>query len=189
MSVEEATNQFLEDEIEAGRFRDDLYYRLNVVPIYLPPLRERRDDIPALVRHFLEFYCEENRMETPDLPEAGLKRMKEYDWPGNVRELENCMERAVALARFDSVTIDDLPLKVREIRMPEVDGFDQCNMPSMNVVEERYITKVLKATRSNKTLAAKILGFDRRTLYRKLRNLNVSPAEAASQRGEAVLVE
>jgi transcriptional regulator with PAS, ATPase and Fis domain len=98
-----ATNQFLEDEIEAGRFRDDLYYRLNVVPIYLPPLRERRKDIPALVRFFLERYCEENRRDVPELPPEVLQRLQEYDWPGNVRELENCVERAVVLA-------DDRPL-------------------------------------------------------------------------------
>jgi transcriptional regulator with GAF, ATPase, and Fis domain len=92
-----ATNQFLEGEIEAGRFRDDLYYRLNVVPIYLPPLRERREDIPALARHFLERYSEENRREAPELPRDVIDVLLRYDWPGNVRELENCMERAVVL--------------------------------------------------------------------------------------------
>src|SRR5262245_21242946 len=93
-----ATNQFLEDEIAAGRFRDDLYYRLNVVPIYLPPLRERRDDIPALVRYFLERYCEETRRDAPEVPPSILERMQAYDWPGNVRELENYVERAVVLS-------------------------------------------------------------------------------------------
>src|SRR5437762_1916094 len=90
-----ATNQFLEDEIEAGRFREDLYYRLNVVPIFLPPLRERRGDIPALVRFFLERYCEENRRDPPDIPGHVLERLQNYDWPGNVRELENYVERSV----------------------------------------------------------------------------------------------
>src|SRR5450755_3773095 len=80
-----ATNKFLEDEIEAGRFRDDLYYRLNVVPIYLPPLRERKEDIPALARFFLERYCEENRRDPPEVPNSILDRLKHYDWPGNVR--------------------------------------------------------------------------------------------------------
>src|SRR5262245_24133760 len=92
-----ATNQLLEDEIEAGRFRDDLYYRLNVVPIYLPPLRERREDIPTLARYFLERYSEENRREPPDLPNDVVKMLIAYDWPGNVRELENCMERVAVL--------------------------------------------------------------------------------------------
>ena len=93
-----ATNQLLEDEIEAGRFRDDLYYRLNVVPIFLPPLRERREDVPALARYFLERYSEENRRETPDLTTEVMKTLLAYDWPGNVRELENCIERAVVLS-------------------------------------------------------------------------------------------
>jgi DNA-binding NtrC family response regulator len=92
-----ATNQFLEDEIQAGRFRDDLYYRLNVVPINLPPLRERREDIPALARFFLERYSEENRREAPEMPAEVVKILLAYDWPGNVRELENCIERAVVL--------------------------------------------------------------------------------------------
>src|SRR5437762_9298942 len=90
-----ATNKFLEDEIEAERFRDDLYYRLNVVPIYLPPLRDRRADIPALTRFFLERYCEENRRDPPDIPGHVLERLQNYDWPGNVRELENYVERSV----------------------------------------------------------------------------------------------
>jgi transcriptional regulator with GAF, ATPase, and Fis domain len=98
-----ATNQFLEDEIEAGRFRDDLYYRLNVVPIYLPPLRDRREDIPALARHFLERYSEENRREPPQLPRDVIDVLLRYDWPGNVRELENCMERAVVLTEGNVV--------------------------------------------------------------------------------------
>src|SRR5436309_649834 len=93
-----ATNQFLEDEIDAGRFRDDLYYRINVVPIRLPPLRERSEDITALARHFLERYSEENRREAPELTTDLVKALQNYDWPGNVRELENCIERAVVLA-------------------------------------------------------------------------------------------
>ena len=99
-----ATNQSLEDEIEAGRFRDDLYYRLNVVPIYLPPLRERREDIAALVRFFLERYSEENRRDAPELPPAVLNVLLEYDWPGNVRELENYIERAVVLSQGQELT-------------------------------------------------------------------------------------
>src|SRR5208282_6714197 len=103
-----ATNQFLEDEIEAGRFRDDLYYRLNVVPIYLPPLRERREDIPALVRYFLERKSEENRRDTPVIPRDVLERMQDYDWPGNVRELENYVERAVVLSHGQEINFEAL---------------------------------------------------------------------------------
>src|SRR5271166_474221 len=103
-----ATNLFLEDEIEAGRFRDDLYYRLNVVPIYLPPLRERRKDIPALAQFFLERYCEENRRDTPEIPGNVMERVQDYDWPGNVRELENYVERAVVLSHGRAINFDAL---------------------------------------------------------------------------------
>src|SRR5262249_12861516 len=103
-----ATNQFLEDEIEAGRFRDDLYYRLNVVPIFLPPLRERRKDIPLLAEFFLGRYCEENRRDTPKLMGDVLEALTQYDWPGNVRELENHIERAVVLAEGELVNLEVL---------------------------------------------------------------------------------
>ncbi len=93
-----ATNQYLEDEIEAGRFRDDLYYRLNVVPIYLPPLRERREDVPALAQFFLERHSEENRRDPPELTRDFIDMLLDHDWPGNVRELENYMARAVVLS-------------------------------------------------------------------------------------------
>src|SRR5436305_12014768 len=101
-----ATNQQLEVEIEAGRFRDDLYYRLNVVPIYLPPLRERRKDIASLAGHFLERYCEENKRETPSIPDEVLERLQGYDWPGNVRELENYVERSVVLGQEGTVNFE-----------------------------------------------------------------------------------
>ncbi len=101
-----ATNLSLEEEIMAGRFRDDLYYRLNVVPIYLPPLRERRDDIPALARYFLKRYADENRRDLPDLSERMLHALQEYDWPGNVRELENYIERLLVLADGKALTPD-----------------------------------------------------------------------------------
>ena len=111
-----ATNQFLEDEITAGRFRDDLYYRLNVVPIYLPPLRERREDIPALAKFFLKKYSEENKFEPPPLMPALEKILLNYDWPGNVRELENCMERAAILAHGETLTPEMLAPPDRSLR-------------------------------------------------------------------------
>ena len=112
-----ATNQFLEDEIEAGRFRDDLYYRLNVVPIYLPPLRERREDIPALARFFLERYCEENRRDPPEIPSQVLDRLQKYDWPGNVRELENYVERCVVLSHGQPINWETMvPGQERRMR-------------------------------------------------------------------------
>src|SRR5947209_1069844 len=119
-----ATNQLLEDEIEAGHFREDLYYRLNVVPIYLPPLRQRRTDIPPLTQFFLERYCEENHRPTADVPAEILKGLQEYDWPGNVRELENYCERAVVLAHGDE-PIDFgvlVPPKKRRGTRQDLDG-------------------------------------------------------------------
>jgi DNA-binding NtrC family response regulator len=111
-----ATNQFLEDEIAAGRFRDDLYYRLNVVPIYLPPLRERREDISALARHFLARYSEENRRDPPELTPALEKVLLAHDWPGNVRELENCIERSVVLSEGRPLTPELLAPPERSLK-------------------------------------------------------------------------
>src|SRR6266566_5070467 len=122
-----ATNQFLEDEIDAGRFLDDLYYHLNVVSIHLPPLRERRQDIPALARFFLERYSEENRRDAPHLSDEVMKVLMTYDWPGNVRELENCIERAVVLANGKSLTPDLLASsgqKERRLRLGRMKGGD-----------------------------------------------------------------
>ena len=124
-----ATNQYLEDEIAEGRFRDDLYYRLNVVPIYLPPLRERREDIPALAQYFLERHSEENRRDPPELTRDVIDMLLEHDWPGNVRELENYMARAVVLAAGGPLRSDLLappgrvdrpwrPLKTKNRRRP-----------------------------------------------------------------------
>ena len=101
-----ATNLSLEEEITAGRFRDDLYYRLNVIPIYLPPLRERREDIPDLAHFFLKRYAEENDRAAPELPDQAVKALQQYDWPGNVRELENYVERLIVLAEGRPLTPD-----------------------------------------------------------------------------------
>src|SRR5438094_8719286 len=116
-----ATNRFLEDEIEAGRFREDLYYRLNVVPIYLPPLHERTEDIPALARYFLERYCEENRRDPAEIPAAILDKLRHSDWPGNVRELENYVERCVVLSHGQPLQFE-LMLPGQERRMHTVHG-------------------------------------------------------------------
>src|SRR5262249_44277754 len=111
-----ATNQLLEDEIEAGHFREDLYYRLNVVPVYLPSLRQRREDIPALPPFFLSRYCEENCRETPELPREVLDVLMAHDWPGNVRELENYIERSVVLSNGGLITPDLVrPINPREL--------------------------------------------------------------------------
>ncbi|MGF1581559.1 MAG: sigma-54 interaction domain-containing protein [Gemmataceae bacterium] len=186
-----ATNQYLEEEIEAGRFRDDLYYRLNVVPIYLPPLRERTSDIPILVAHFLEKYCEENRRETPHVPNTIVSRMQQYDWPGNVRELENYVERAVALGENDGVHFEALvpgsqgerrlrPLHTRENNFPKlVEQLVETALrlwPDENdlrdrlvsAVEQEVIEQVLRLTGNVHIKAAERLGINRNTLQKKV---------------------
>ncbi len=166
-----ATNRDLEAEVNAKRFREDLYYRVNVVRVDVPALRRRGSDVLELAQFFLDRAAARSHKSISRIDRAAAEQLMSYEWPGNVRELENCMERAVALARFDTITKEDLPNKVREHRPTEVfeTGVTPEDLPSMDLVEERYIRKVLAAVGGNKTLAAKVLGFDRRTLYRKLK--------------------
>lgn len=170
-----ATNQFLEDEIEEGRFREDLYYRLNVVPIYLPPLRDRRQDIPALVRFFLEKYCEENRRDPPEVPAEVIERMQHYDWPGNVRELENLIERAVILSEGP-----DLYVPVAELKHPpaETDGKDETqSLVTLETAEREHILRALREANwviGGPSGAAAKLGMKRTTLQSKMQKLGIS---------------
>ena len=164
-----ATNRNLEEEVEEGRFREDLLYRLDVVRLELPPLRARGRDILLLAQAFVErFSARADRDPTALGPEVAEKLLA-YDWPGNVRELENCIERAVALAK-DAIVVADLPAKVREHVSDRVvvDVEDPAEMPTLDELERRYIARVLRALGGNKTQAAKVLGLDRRTLYRRL---------------------
>jgi two-component system response regulator HydG len=165
-----ATNRDLEREVNEKRFREDLFYRINVVRIDVPSLRSRGNDVLLLAQSFLERAAARSGKSVNRLGRLVADKLVNYDWPGNVRELENCMERAIALASFDEVTLDDLPSKIREYRPTEVyvTSDDPKDLPPMHIVEQRYIRKVLAAVGGNKTLAAKVLGFDRRTLYRKL---------------------
>ena len=165
-----ATNRDLEDEVDEKRFREDLFYRINVVKIDVPPLRERGGDVLLLAQHFLEQFAERNGKPTLELSTPAAEKLMAYDWPGNVRELENCMERAVALARFDQITVDDLPEKVRAYRAERfvVAANDPTEIVTMDELERRYILRVLSLVGGNKSRAAQVLGFDRRTLYRKL---------------------
>jgi two-component system, NtrC family, response regulator AtoC len=165
-----ATNKDLETEVEQHHFREDLYYRINVVRIHVPPLRSRGSDVLALAQHFLERFAIRNRTPVVGLSSAAAEKLLGYPWPGNVRELQNCIERAVALARFDKIGIDDLPEKIRDFQSSRVivETQDPTELLPMDEVERRYILRVLEAVGGNKTLAAQVLGFDRRTLYRKL---------------------
>ncbi len=165
-----ATNHDLEKAVQEKTFREDLYYRVNVVRIDVPPLRDRANDVLLLAQHFLTQAAARSGKSVTRLGQLVAERLINYDWPGNVRELENCLERAVALARFDEITLEDLPSKIREHRPTDLGslGDDAEHLLSMEEVEERYIRKVLNAVSGNKTVAAKILGLDRRTLYRRL---------------------
>ncbi len=185
-----ATNQFLTDEIEAGHFRDDLYYRLNVWPIYLPPLRERREDIPGLAKFFLERHAEEHRCDPPALTGEIVKALHVHDWPGNVRELENYMERAVVLANGRALTLEMLappgrserrwrPLKARggDLRglVQQLVRVGVSTLPEgaldkriVGAVERELIEQVLQLCGGVQVKAAKWLGINRNTLHKKV---------------------
>ncbi len=165
-----ATNRDLETEVEEKRFREDLFYRINVVRAHVPPLRARGGDILLLAQHFLERYATQSHRAVIGMTSAAADRLLSYPWPGNVRELQNCIERAVALSQFDQIGVDDLPEKIRDYKTVRIniESNDPAELLPMDEVERRYILKVLEAVGGNKTLAAQVLGFDRRTLYRKL---------------------
>jgi two-component system response regulator HydG len=165
-----ATNRDLESDVEAGRFREDLLYRIDVVRIELPPLRARGRDVLLLAQHFLQRHTSSGNAKVVGISEPAAEKLLSYDWPGNVRELENCVERAVALARFDQITVEDLPRKVREHHADRVliSTEDPSELLTLEQLEQRYIAKVLTLMGGNKSQAAKVLGLDRRTLYRRL---------------------
>ncbi len=188
-----ASNRDLFEEAEAGRFREDLYYRLNVVTVYLPSLRERREDIPALVSHFLRIYNEQNLRHVPYVNPAAMQALQDYHWPGNVRELQNYIERAVVLAPGDELTLDLLPEAVlgrKPRRIGRTRGADLETLASelveqgidtagpnaenlfaavVNRVERELIAQVMAACDNVQIKAADRLGINRNTLHKKLR--------------------
>ncbi|MDE3118346.1 MAG: sigma-54-dependent Fis family transcriptional regulator [Nitrospirota bacterium] len=164
-----ATNLHLAEEVKAKRFREDLYYRLNVIEIHLPPLRERREDIPMLVEAFLKKCAEASHKNLRGMNETALALLMDYTWPGNVRELENVIERAVTLARGEKIVPDDLPPAIQGARGDRavIDEAAERILPLADV-EKEYILRILEKTGGNKYQAAQTLGIDRKTLYRKL---------------------
>ncbi len=164
-----ATNRDLEKEVAAGRFREDLFYRLNVIELHLPPLRERREDIPLLVRHFSTRTArEQGQTEKPIAPDA-LAALINYQWPGNVRELQNAVERAFTLSG-DRLDLDSLPPRVRDAASGALPVRDPDGLrPTLAEIERRYIIETLAAVEQDKVRAANILGIDLSTLYRKLK--------------------
>jgi len=171
-----ATNKDLLREIESHRFRDDLYYRLNVVNLIVPPLRDRREDIPLLAQHFLRHFAEKNRKNMKGFTPQAMDRLLRYDWPGNVRELMNVVERGVVLARSEFIDEEQLPL------IPEAEGgrmSPKGDVPrdlSLDEVERTTILNTLESVGGNKSEAARRLGITRKTLHAKLKKYGL-PSE------------
>ena len=170
-----STSRDLDAAVEEGRFRQDLLFRLNVISVDVPPLRSRGSDVLLLAQRFLETCAAQAGKRVTGLTGEAAERLLAYAWPGNVRELSNCIERAVALARHDKLVVDDLPERIRSYRASHVlvAAEDPAELVPMEEVERRYVLRVLEATRGNKSVAARVLGFDRKTLYRKLERWGV----------------
>jgi two-component system response regulator HydG len=173
-----ATNRNLEIEVAEGRFREDLFYRLNVMPLNVPPLRERLDDIPLLADYFLNRYAEKNRKPVKGFTPMAMDMLLKYDWPGNVRELENAVERAVILLTGDHITEKQLPLNIVK-KHPDLDLSEASASPppdgtrSLDEIEKEAIAATLKATDGNKSEAARRLGITRKTLHNKLKSYGI----------------
>jgi DNA-binding NtrC family response regulator len=165
-----ASNRNMKDLIHQGRFREDLYYRLKVIDIELPPLRERKDDIPLLVRHFIQKFGQESK-KVSGISEETLKILIDYSWPGNVRELENVIQRAITLGQQETILPEDLPASMIQELDEDVVEKALRKKYSLDQLEKEYIQKVLIEAGGNKTKAAEILGLDRKTLYRKLEEI------------------
>jgi transcriptional regulator with PAS, ATPase and Fis domain len=161
-----ATNRLLEDEVKKGTFREDLFYRINVITIPLPPLRDRKEDVPLLVNHFLQKYAQRLGKPSVKILREAMQALVNYDWPGNVRELENMIERAVALCEEDLIERTDLPDKLTQLKIAirDLDAYEM----TLDALEEQHIKKVLQKVSGDKVKASQILGINLSTLYRKL---------------------
>jgi two-component system response regulator HydG len=177
-----ATNRDLEIDVAQGRFREDLFYRLHVCPVHVPPLRERDGDVLILARAFLTKFAAKQGKAVIGISPPALAKLARYRWPGNVRELENCIERAVAMALHDQLVVEDLPERVRAAEADTVTEWlpaTVSELVTMEVLAARYMQHVLDLTGGNKSRAARLLGFDRRTFYRKLDPKGVAGSAAA----------
>ncbi len=180
-----ATNADLETAVEEGRFREDLFFRINVIQVDVPPLRARGNDVLLLAQHYLQQFATRAAKNVRSPSPAVAARLLAYPWPGNVRELRNCIERCVALARGPELAVEDLPRRIREFAAAPVlvGGDDPSELVPLEQIERQYILRVLESAGGNKRLAARILGLDRKTLYRKLERYgapaSAEPADAA----------
>lgn len=171
-----ATNRDLEVAVEEGRYREDFYFRINVIQLELPPLRSRGTDILLIATCLLDGFAREMNKKVSDFLPSVAERLLNYDWPGNVRELRNVIERAVALTEFEKLIVDDLPERIRDYRQStfRIDTSNPTELQTLEAVEHRYIRQVLESVQGNRTEAARILGVDRKTLYRHLKQFDVS---------------
>ncbi len=180
-----ATNRDLLAEVAAGRFREDLFYRLNVIAVVAPPLRARREDIPLLVDHFLGLYCAKNGRPRLKPTRGALERMLDYGWPGNVRELENVIERAVVLCRGDALAEADLPDAVTRAERSVTTVLSFPIGAPLGEIELRVIRETLRHTKGDKSVAAQLLGISTRTIYRKLDGVDDAGESAPREPAEA----
>ncbi len=174
-----ATNDDLEELVREGKFRQDLYYRINVINIHLPPLRERASDIPLLARHFLRQICEESGRKIVDFTDEVITALQRYHWPGNVRELHNVVERAVILAKGDYITLAELPeaITAQAPVAASTSAQKQSLKQALEDPERHIIRQALEAHNWNRTLTAKALGINRTTLYKKMKRLGLLPSK------------
>lgn len=167
-----ATNRNLEEEVKNGKFREDLYYRLNVVHIHVPPLRERKDDIPLLIAKFVEEFAEENEKVISGIDARAKSAMYNYNWPGNIRELRNCIESAVVMASGEEITLEDLPPTVSKAAAEQ-----SISIPANSTLDDAekiIILQTLAANKNNKSKTAELLGIGRKTLHRKLEEYGIT---------------
>jgi two-component system, NtrC family, response regulator AtoC len=186
-----ATNKNLEQLVREGKFRDDLFFRLNVVRITMPPLRDRKEDIPILVRGFLRHFTKENDKAVGDIEPDAMDALLTYNWPGNIRELRTAIEHGVVMATRPKITLRDLPMAVRQAATAKLPGgvsataaFGEKSSPlDLHETEKKLIAQALAATNGNITAAAKKLGISRRTLHRKINEMNVAKTKADRDSG------
>ncbi len=168
-----ATGKDLRKEVLSGRFRDDLFYRLDVVQIDVPPLRERKDDIEPLVEHFLSVFCRREQRPLPEIDDDAMSALTEYDWPGNVRELRNFMEKALIFCEGNTIRRETLPFDRRRVDRDEAEDFSLKR--ASDRLEREYIKKALKATGGNRTRAARLLEISLRSLLYKIKDYGIEP--------------
>jgi len=168
-----ATHRDLDSEVADGAFRQDLYYRLNVLTLHLPPLAGRVEDIPALIRHFIRTKSLAAQKKIHDIDPEAMALLCHHSWPGNVRELENVIERAIAMGRGPTLRVDELPDYINRLSI-ETYRHEDAAIPTLEEQETRYIQWVLEKCNGNKTRAAQLMGIDRVSLWRKLKRFHIS---------------